>query len=370
LASATLAIQHQDDALTLTFAGHFDATTIASVWSEAQQALQQSTLKSITVDMQAVDYCDGAGIAMIFDIQVRAADTPYQLVGLKPEFSQLLEQFDPSHYQQQKTKPPHISLPEEVGQATYSLWQDIQRQIAFIGQLSYALYQTCRHPRQIRWQDMLAIAERSGVNAIPIVSLIAFILGVILAFQSADMMQQYGAEIFVADLLGISLFRELGPLLTAILLAGRSGAAFAAEIGTMKVNEEINALTTMGLDPIQFLVVPRVIAAVLTVPILTIFANIIGVVGGGLVMMSFHVPFATFINEMIDFLDLSDFLVGVFKAGVFGFIIATTGCMRGLETQNGASAVGQSTTNAVVTAIVIIVVLDGLFAVLFTQMGI
>jgi phospholipid/cholesterol/gamma-HCH transport system permease protein len=190
---------------------------------------------------------------------------------------------------------------------------------------------------------------------LPIVALISFLLGVILAFQSAIPMKKFGAEIFVADLIGLAMLRELGPLMTAILLAGRSGAAFAAEIGTMKVNQEVDALTTMGLDPVRFLVTTRVIAAILMTPLLTLFADLVSLIGGAMTLQSFSIPFVTFIHEMAGFV----------KSFVFAILIAGIGCLRGLQTSAGASAVGDAATRAVVSGIILLVIVDGIFAVLY-----
>jgi phospholipid/cholesterol/gamma-HCH transport system permease protein len=187
---------------------------------------------------------------------------------------------------------------------------------------------------------------------------------VILAFESAIPMRQFGAEIFVADLLGLSVLRELGPLMAAILLAGRSGAAFAAEIGTMKVNEEVDALTTLGLDPVRFLVVTRVLATLVTMPLLAIFADLIALFGGALALLTFGISLSTYVTEMTTIVRPMDFGIGIAKACVFGVLISGIGCLRGLQTRTGASAVGVSTMRAVVSGIVLIVVADGLFAVL------
>ena len=178
-------------------------------------------------------------------------------------------------------------------------------------------------------------------------------------------MKKFGAEIFVADLIGLSMLRELGPLMTAILLAGRSGAAFAAEIGTMRVNQEIDALTTMGLDPVRFLVTTRIIAALLMTPLLTIFSVLVGLLGGAFTMLSFSIPFVTFVNEVEGIVDFSDFMAGFVKSFVFAILIAGIGCLRGLQTSAGASAVGDAATRAVVSGIVLIVVVDGVFAFMY-----
>jgi phospholipid/cholesterol/gamma-HCH transport system permease protein len=222
----------------------------------------------------------------------------------------------------------------------------------------------------VRWKDVWRICERVGVDALPIVALISFLLGMILAFQSAVPMKRFGAEIFVADLIGLSMLRELGPLMTAILLAGRSGAAFAAEIGTMKVNQEVDAMTTMGLNPVRFLVTPRIIAAMLMTPLLTLFADLVGLLGGALTMQTFSIPYVTFLKEVDAAVNLPDFLAGFVKSFVFALLVAGIGCLRGLQTSAGASAVGDSATKAVVSGIILLVVVDGLFAVAYYLLNI
>ena len=217
----------------------------------------------------------------------------------------------------------------------------------------------------MRWKDIMGVADRAGIGAIPIITLVGFLLGLILAFQSAVQLRRFGAEIFLAAGLGISMFRELGPLMAAILLTARSGSAFAAEIGTMKVNEEVDALTTMGLEPVSFLIVPRVVAAVLVVPTLAMLTTLAALVGGAIVWVSLEFPLASYSRRIVEAVTLTDLLGGIFKAFVFGIVVAAVGCMRGLQTGKGAGAVGESATSAVVSGIVLIAILDGIFAVLF-----
>jgi phospholipid/cholesterol/gamma-HCH transport system permease protein len=260
---------------------------------------------------------------------------------------------------------PHvarINVVAEIGRAAAITGRDIRSQVAFIGETAVALWYAIRNPSHIRWKDVWYTCEQVGVNALPIVALISFLLGIILAFQAAVPMRQFGAELFVADLVGLSILRELGPLMTAILLAGRSGAAFAAEIGTMKVNEELNALTTMGLDPVRFLVVTRILAALLMIPLLTLFADLIGILGGALTMITFNIPIVSFLHEVDSLVDVKDLLAGLAKAPVFAILIAGIGCLRGLQTQTGASAVGISATRAVVSGIILLVIVDGIYA--------
>jgi phospholipid/cholesterol/gamma-HCH transport system permease protein len=225
-------------------------------------------------------------------------------------------------------------------------------------------------PRTLRLTDTFLFAEKAGADAVGLVALLGFLIGMILAFQSAIPMGQFGAQIFVADLVVLSLFRELGPLITAVIIASRSGSAFAAEIGTMKVNEEIDALTTMGIDPVRFLVIPRVIAAVFVTPLLTMFNNLFGLIGCGVVMLSLGFSPRIYIEEIQQAASLGDLIGGLVKTFVFGILIAGIGCLRGLQTKSGASAVGDSATKAVVSGIVAIVVVDGIFAVVYYFLGV
>ena len=212
------------------------------------------------------------------------------------------------------------------------------------------------------------MVEKAGTNALPIVALISFLMGMIMAFQAAMPMRQFGVDIFVVNLVALTITRELGPLMTAIVLAGRSGSAFAAEIGTMKVNEEVAALTTMGLSPVRFLAVPRVLAGIVVTPVLTIYSMAIGVAGGLAVMMLLGFPLATLMHQLSGSLRVDDVLAGLIKSFFFGAVVAGVGCLRGLQTGAGAAAVGDSTTRSVVTAIFLIVLLDAVFAVIYYQL--
>jgi phospholipid/cholesterol/gamma-HCH transport system permease protein len=370
---ASLEVGDVDGRRELRLSGRLDAYSIAGVWAGARAALDAAPSKSVRIDASRVEYCDGGGVAMLVDLlrQQRGPEAAVSVVGLKPQFKTLLDQFDPVALR----APPEehverLHTVAEIGRAALITGRDIRTQIAFIGETSSALWYAVTHPHRVRWKDVWYTCEQVGVNALPIVALISFLLGIILAFQSAVPMKQFGAEIFVADLVGLSILRELGPLMTAILLAGRSGAAFAAEIGTMKVNEELNALTTMGLDPVRFLVVTRIIAALLMMPLLCIFADLVGILGGALTMISFNIPIGAFLREVDSLVDVKDLLAGLAKAPVFAILIAGIGCLRGLQTQTGASAVGISATRAVVSSIILLVVVDGIFAFVYYLLNI
>lgn len=359
--------------LTLAIEGRLDSTTTADVWREVEEALNKTLPSRVVIEASKVDYCDGSGISLFLELirRQRKSGGGMEIQGLAPEIQKTLDFFDPDEFEeplQKKSRPANFT--EEIGRETLKIWKDITVLIAFVGELCAALVHACLNPGQVRWKDVFHVAETTGVNALPIVVLISFLLGLIMAFQAAMPMRMFGAEIFVADLIALSMIRELGPLMTAIVLAGRSGSAFAAELGTMTVNEEIDALTTMGLDPVRFLVTPRVIAAVVMTPLLTVFADLVGVLGGSIVLLSLGYPFVTYINQVLAAVDHIDFLGGLFKSFVFGIMIAGTGCLRGLQTQTGASAVGESATRAVVSGIILIALVDGVFSVLFFYLGI
>ncbi len=350
--------------------GKLDAVGVAALWTQAVQLAGDSKGK-LLVDASGVKDCDGAGMALLLEMRrlAEAAGCTYQLDGLQERFASLYSQFSPEDIVPSDAGIPKPSLPEEVGRKVWILCDDIVTLVAFVGEFSLAVVRALANPRRVRWKDALHVAETAGANALPIIVLIGFLMGLIMSFQSAIPLRQFGAEIFVANLLGLSLLRELGPLVTAIILAGRSGSAFAAEIGTMTVNEEINALMTMGLNPVRFLVVTRVLAAMAMTPLLTMFFNVAGLIGGALVMGSLGYPLVSFVNQVHKSITMGDLLGGLFKSCVFGLLVCAIGCQRGLRARGGASAVGDATTSAVVSGIILIAVCDGVFAVAFYVLG-
>jgi phospholipid/cholesterol/gamma-HCH transport system permease protein len=369
---AALAITDTPDGRrVLALSGRLDAATIPELWDAVRNAAAAVPAKTLLVDAAGVDYCDGAGAALFIDLLRQQREGKVEVANLKPAFEALLKQFDPKLLEHDlDPEAPRRPAIEEIGFAAAGVWRDIRIQVEFIGETFAAMIYAMTHPASVRWRDVWRICERAGADALPIVALISFLLGMILAFQSAIPMKRFGAEIFVADLIGLAMLRELGPLMTAILLAGRSGAAFAAEIGTMRVNQEVDALTTMGLNPVRFLVTPRIIAALLMTPLLTLFSDLVGLLGGALTMQSFSIPYVTFLKEVDSAVTLTDFLAGFVKSFVFAVLVAGIGCLRGLQTTAGASAVGESATRAVVSGIILLVVVDGLFAVAYYLLNI
>ncbi len=366
----TSQVERSDEGLILR--GRLDGASVGRLWSEASRAAAEFGGGTLVVDASGVDYCDGAGAALLIALRQNRerAGGAYELRGLRDQLRTIVAMAEPSA-EAAAPEPPRRENPfEALGRSTFQAFADLRTMVEYVGQLTLALASAVRHPRQVRGKDMMLVAEQAGIGAVPIVALIGFLLGLILSFQSAVPMRQFGAEIFVADLLGISLLRELGPLMAAVMLTARSGSAFAAEIGTMKVNEEVDALSTMGLEPMRFLILPRVVAAVLVVPVLAMVMNAAGLFGGALMFLSLDFPLVTYVNRITDAVRLADFVGGIFKALIFGIIVAAVGCQKGLGTGKGAGAVGLSTTSSVVTGITLIAIVDGIFAVLFYVLGI
>ena len=243
--------------------------------------------------------------------------------------------------------------------------------VGFLGETIQALFAAARGRARFRWVDLLQVMQEHGPAALPIVGLVNFLVGMIIAFIGSIQLERFAAEIYVANLVGIGVVREMGPMMTAIILAGRTSAAFAAQLGTMQVNEEISAFRTMGIQPMQFLVLPRVIALVVMVPLLTIYADIIGIFGGAVVsLVKLHLSLTLFFEQLTGAVAVLDWVGGLIKAAVFGVIIVLSGCLRGMQAARSASAVGNAATSAVVTGIVFIIATDAVFTIIYIVLGI
>lgn len=269
-----------------------------------------------------------------------------------------------------QTTPHDSSVIRKLGGVTMEIGKSIRSLIDFTGQTVLSLARFFTGKARFRHADFWLILQQCGVQALPIVSLISFLIGLILAFVGNVQLTNFGANLFVADLVGIAMVREMGVVMTAIIMSGRTGAAFAALIGSMKVNEEIDALRTFGFSPFDFLVLPRFLALVLMMPILTIYANIVGILGGMLVGAFVGIPPVLYWTETLTSVDLTNSSLGVIKSVFFGAAIAISGCMQGMNAGNSSAAVGEATTRAVVASITTVIVLDSAFAVVFTLLDV
>jgi phospholipid/cholesterol/gamma-HCH transport system permease protein len=346
--------------------GRITAHTAAPIWRAALDTLARNPTRPVIVDASRLEYVDDVGIALIFDLirRDRPQGAQIEIHELAPNLATLVQAYDPKDFVQPIRSRPRIGIFEHLGRATAQQVAYARRMLDFLARCAVGLAQAFRRRGVIRWSEVFDVATEAGANAVPIVVLVGFLMGVIIAFEIGLVAQQFGAVIYVVNGVGVAMLRELGALMTAIVFAGRSGAAFAAQIGTQKVNEEVNAISTFGLDPIDFLVLPRLLASMLVVPLLSVLADIVGVFGGAVVMLTFDISFLQFYQQLLGAITAGDFLLGIFKGAVFGLTIAAVGCERGLATGAGAISVGLSTTSTVVTSIVLIVVIDGFFAVL------
>lgn len=370
---STLDFRQKDDALLIVPHGKLDVGTVGRFWDRTCKMIEANNPLRIVVDGSDVSSCDGAGIAFLLYIKQKQdqQQRSFSLEGFREE---LLELIQANSLEGLAALPPgrpsFRRVAHEVGKAGYRIGSDLRQQVGFLGEVVYHLVCTLTHPRRLRWRDMFLIAEKAGANAIGIIALLGFLIGLILAFQSAVPMRQFGAQIYVADLVVICMFRELGPLITAFILASRSGSAFAAELGTMRVNEELDALKTFGMDPMRFMVVPRVLALILVIPVLTLIINLFGLLGSELVLRGLGFSSVVYWDRVTSASGLMDLFGGLAKTLVFGFLIGAIGCLRGIQAGKGASAVGDAATRAVVTSIITVVVVDFVFAIVYYLLGI
>jgi phospholipid/cholesterol/gamma-HCH transport system permease protein len=366
--SVRVADDTSGSALTLKIDGSLDIHTLSSAWPAALHPIRKRKPNDLVIDCGGLKYCDGAGLGLFTQIrrEMAAWSGQLRLENLRPELQSLMNMAtlaDPSA--PQLNPQPKIGFVSHAGSWGHSLLSELHGIVAFLGETCAAFAFVAVHPRHFRLREMLAVCDRTGTNALPVICLLGFLIGVILAFQAATPLGRYGLQDMIPTIVSISIIRELGPLLATLLLAGRTGSAFAAELGTMTVTQEISALKSMGIDPMRFLVIPRVLAAILMSPLLAVFSNLLGIIGGYAVMMNFGFSVAAYISQVKQAVTYKDLLSGEMKTLAFGLIVGGVGCMRGLRTGNGPGAVGDSATRAVVTSIVLIIVADGIFGVVF-----
>ncbi len=355
-------------------AGPWTAAGIGAI--EAQLAsLRVSADSSAVADGAAITALDTAGAWLLQKLltRLRADGNVVTVQGLQPGFETLLgavaEQVAARTAAPAAAAKPQPGVLEHVGRWASDVVEQVVALLSFVGETALALGGSVLRPARIRWRPILFNIRSAGFDALPIVGLLSFLLGVVVAYQGADQLRQYGANIFVADLVGLSMLREFAPLITAIIVAGRSGSAYAAQIGTMAVTEEIDAMRTLGIAPLELLVLPKLIALMIALPLLTLFADMLGVFGGMLMARAqLGVSFPEFIDRFVKAVSTTAYLVGIGKAPVFALIIAMVGCFQGFRTRGGADSVGRQTTRSVVQAIFLVIVADALFSVAFSAL--
>jgi phospholipid/cholesterol/gamma-HCH transport system permease protein len=365
-----ISYKNEHSHLVIYFKGEFGIKNLKLFTNETNELIYKQKPKTITIDFSGISYLDSAAALAIIQIKKNAdaKNINCTLVNLNEEakgiFSVIREQaLTQLPY---KSEEQQDSFLIQLGEASVHLVRDVINFITFIGELLTATFYTIIHPKSLRVKDILFYMKRAGVDGLPIVGLISLLIGLIIAFMSFLQFRQVGANIYVPSLVSFAMVKELGPIMTAILVAGRSGSAFAAEIGTMVVNEEVDALNTMGFDAIRFLAVPKTLATIIVVPVLTIYSDFFGVIGGMIVgLTGLDLTVYTYVMQSIKPIKVFDVVTSLFKAAVFAGLIAGIGCQRGFQVRTGAQDVGKFTTSAVVSAIFLIVVADSIFAVMF-----
>lgn len=329
---------------------------------------------ALTIDGSQLQQLDMAGSNLIYHIihQLEAAHVPVGLKGFSQNQQLLLELV-----QQSKTKftsqkePRRKSFFERVGINTVEKFHEGMRWISFIGEFSLICFKLISKPQLIPWKSIVAMMEFTGIRALPIIGFLSLLIGIVLTYQIGLQLEYYGANIYIVNFLGLGILREFGPLITAIILAGRTSSAYAAQLGLMQANEELDALKTMGLSPLAILVFPRIIALIIVMPLLTIWSDITGLFGGMLMSKSIlEVSFQTFLNQFPQVITISSLMISLIKAPVFAFIIASVGCYHGLRVSGSATSIGVHTTKSVVLSIFLIIIADAMFSVIFSYLGI
>ncbi|MCK9273696.1 MAG: MlaE family lipid ABC transporter permease subunit [Syntrophales bacterium] len=346
--------------------------TIDEVMAKVKSQTENQNVQGVIIDLGGIEALDSAGAMMLLKLQREMADRSISLslLNLTKECQNIISLLDETAFLvSTKKKDESVSVFSRIGKASLEVLRDAYLLMNFLGTILISFFKCIARPGSIRWRDVMHYIEKSGVEGLPIVGLISFLVGLIIAFMSSLQLKLIGGNIFVASLVGIAMVKELAPLMTAIIVAGRSGSAFAAEIGTMAVNEELDALSTMGFDPVEFLAVPRIMAALIAVPLLCLYADLFGLTGGLVVgVLGLDLTVGSYVDQTAASISIGDIATGVVKSVVFAGLIAGIGCHRGLQVKRGAEGVGAATTSAVVSAIFLIVLADSIFAVVLNYL--
>jgi len=370
---ASLQISLQDDCTTCHIQGAFSLHQLSTIESQLRALLSSSNTHSITVSLTELTAFDTAAALLLIQIQegFESRDIVCQIDIEQEQYSGLFAQVLQSRSKETlRPTAQKKSFLECIGRNVASKADQINSFFAFSGELSFALLSYIQNVKNIRFKEILFEMNESAIKALGIIALTTFLIGIVIAYQSSVQLKVYGANIFIVDMLGISILRELAPLITAIVVAGRSGSAYAAQIGVMKLTEELDAMRTMGFDPYRFLVLPRIIALMIMMPILIFFADIMGVLGGIVVAsIELDITPSMFIERFSSAVDIKHFYIGLFKGPFFAFLIGAIGIYRGLMVKNDTQSIGINTTKSVVEAIFAVIMCDALFSIIFTNLG-
>lgn len=343
--------------LTLRLSGRFDMSVSCIRCGSAHIMLSQGA-KTLRYEDHGLEEWDSSLVATLYDLERRARELGAKIEreALPERLCELLEMAAiPGNQAGHQPKPPH-GLVRGIGTLTTEAWMEFLSFLEFSGNTTLAFWDLIRGRSKMRWRDFWALMQNVSVEALPIVALISFLVGIIIAFLGAVVLRRFGAEFAISYLVGYGILREMGAIMTGVIMSGRTGAAFAAQLGSMKVSEEIDALQTLGISPNEFLVLPRMITLVLMMPVLTVFADLVGIIGGYIVAVAMMgVPSGQFFTGLDFVAGPNDFLLGLFKSVVFGVLIATSGCMKGMECKASADAVGVAATKAVVLSITLLI---------------
>ena len=340
----------------------------AALWKEIRACTKPEMPEELRIDLSKVESIDGGVMALLVQTKwdLTASGGRCEIAGATGSVQKILALYEGDEAPPAEKEPRAKGFLSRVGDAAFAMIVEAQLGLAFLGDMVVSVGGILRRPRTANWREIAPIMNRTGADAVGIVVLINFLIGFVMGFQSAVQLKQFGANIYVADLVGLSITRELGPLMTAIIVTGRSGAAFAAELGTMKVSEEVDALRTMGFGPMRFLVFPRILALFLVMPVLTLIGDFVGLLGGLVVAVtSLDLTVTGYLNETRSALALWDVFQGIIKCGVFALAIGVVSCQQGLATTGGAEGVGRRTTASVVTALFALILIDAAFTVVF-----
>ena len=374
-AAGHIEVGQADGAWTLRVHGRWDIAAVAA-HDRVLRAIDPDAASTAAIDLSAVEALDSAGAWALHRTRLllRERGIEAEITGATEAQAALIERvagYEAPEVVRPRRPNAFLAALARLGAGTLTAFAEVGNIVGFFGLVVVTVGRSIRRPGRIRFTSLVSHMESSGLNALPIVGLLSFLIGVVLAYQGVDQLRRFGAEIFAVNLLGISIVREIAVLMTAILIAGRSGSAYTAQIGTMKVNQEVDAMHTLGLDPIEVLVLPRLLALVITLPLLAFYADVVALLGGAITLMALmELSPVQFLKQLNAAIPMWSFSIGLIKAPFFAFAIALIGCYEGLKVSGSAESVGRLTTQSVVEAIFLVIVLDAAFSIFFSYLGI